>query len=69
MANIQTMKSIKEIQVALEARKGELRSIAASCCMSYHSLLRIKAGEGDPGHSKIVRLSEYLFPSRKRNVK
>jgi predicted transcriptional regulator len=51
---------ISFVRASLEARTGRLRAIAEDTGISYDTLLRIKNGEGDPGYSKVARLSEYL---------
>jgi transcriptional regulator with XRE-family HTH domain len=54
---------LKRVVAALEARKGDLLSVAKATGLSYDTVLRIKNGEGDPGYSKVATLAAYLLTS------
>jgi hypothetical protein len=53
---------LEQVVIALEARKGDLQSVARATGIPYDTVLRIKNRENDPGYSKVATLAAYLLP-------
>jgi predicted transcriptional regulator len=56
---------LERVVSALEARKGDLQSVARATGVPYDTVLRIKNRENDPGYSKVAALAAYLLASEK----
>lgn len=52
---------LERVVTALEARKGDLQSVARATGVPYDTVLRIKNRENDPGYSKVRALAVYLL--------
>jgi hypothetical protein len=53
---------LEQVVAALEARKGDLQSVAKATGVPYDTVLRIKNRENDPGYSKVAVLAAFLLP-------
>lgn len=53
---------LERVVAALEARKGDLLTVARETGLSYDTVLRVKNRENDPGYSKVATLAAYLLP-------
>lgn len=54
------MDTLQFVRDQLGANVGDLRRISRATGISYDTVLRIKAGEGDPGYSKVALLARYF---------
>jgi len=52
---------LERVVAALEARRGDLPTVARESGVPYDTVLRIKNRENDPGYSRVVKLAAYLF--------
>jgi hypothetical protein len=52
---------LERVVAALEARKGDLQTVARETGVPYDTVLRIKNRENDPGYSKVRTLAAYLL--------
>lgn len=59
---------LERVVVALNERKGSLRTLADECGIPYDTVLRVKNREGDPGYSKVRTLALLLFPEPSRRI-
>lgn len=54
------MTDLDIIRQALDASRGDLRRIANATGIGYDTLLRIRAGEGEPKYGNVVKLAEHF---------
>lgn len=53
---------LEKVVAALEARTGDLRTVAAATGIPYDTILRVKNRENDPAFSRVAVLYAYFFP-------